>query len=174
MKNDISIRLRAPEPDDIDTLYRWENDPTQWKHALTPPVTSRHHLWQFVNDSSGSLSAEGQSRYIIETDTPHGTAAAGTVDLCDYDCRNRTAWVCIYVEDSWRGRGLGSAALKRVSALAAECFGLERLAAFVGDDNEASKALFSRAGFMVSGRLPGWLRRQNGRCDMLIFTSVLE
>ena len=41
-----ALTLRAPEPSDIDFIYRWENDPALWHNSLTPPLTSRQQIWE--------------------------------------------------------------------------------------------------------------------------------
>jgi diamine N-acetyltransferase len=35
LEND-GIRLRAVEPEDLETLYRWENDEANWKQSNNP------------------------------------------------------------------------------------------------------------------------------------------
>lgn len=46
-----SVRLRAVEPDDVETLYRWENDPEVWRVSGTLAPFSRHALMRFVEEN---------------------------------------------------------------------------------------------------------------------------
>lgn len=52
MLTDGTISLRALEPIDVDTLYRWENDPAVWGVGLTLAPYSRKQLWDYVNNLS--------------------------------------------------------------------------------------------------------------------------
>lgn len=171
-----SIRLRAPEPSDLDVLYRWENDATQWHNSLTAPLTSRHALWRYIDGYSGDLTADGNLRMMIEADADSTAACAvGTIDLCDYDQRNRTAWISIYVDRQYRGRGIGCAALRQALTLAADACGIRMAGALVSTDNHASQALFTTAGFICTGSLPGWILTEQGQksTDLKIFCRKL-
>lgn len=94
----MEVTLRAPEPADLDCLYRWENDPAQWRNTLSPVPLSRHLLWHYLESYDGNIATAGQLRMIIVADG----VTAGTVDLCDYSARNATAFVSIYVDLSCR------------------------------------------------------------------------
>ena len=45
---DIEIRLRAVEPEDIEAIYRWENDHEVWQYSAAHTPFSRHQLTQYV------------------------------------------------------------------------------------------------------------------------------
>ena len=49
LETDI-IKLRALEPEDIDILYRWENDPKVWKVSGTVAPFSKYILRRFIED----------------------------------------------------------------------------------------------------------------------------
>lgn len=168
---DTTVCLRAPEPTDLDALYLWENDPCQWHDSLTPPVTSRHALRRYLDACTGDIGADGSLRLIVA----RGDEAVGTVDLCDYDARNRTAWLSIYIDSRWRGHGIGTAALREALRLAADGCGLRILGTLVRADNGASTALFARAGFARAGCLPQWIETDGGRgrADLQIFYRKL-
>ena len=44
------VRLRAVEPDDVETMYAWENDPRVWRVSGTLAPFSRHMLSRFVEE----------------------------------------------------------------------------------------------------------------------------
>lgn len=165
-----TVTLRAPEPDDLDRLYRWENDPQQWHNSLTPPLTSRHALWQYIAQYTADLSVAGSVRMLIVTND--GTAV-GTADICDYDPRNATAFVSIYVAGQYRGKRYGTEALRLIVRLAAEAYGLKGLAALIASGNEPSRHIFANAGFAQCGTLPGWIKRPESR-DLQIFALTLQ
>lgn len=165
------VRLRIAEPDDLDRLFVWENDPGQWHQSLTPPLTSRHRLWYYLQNSTGNPAADGGVRLIIEIPE---SRRAGTVDLSDCNMRNGTAFVSIYIASEYRGRHYALSALNILGSLAREGYGLRRLAALVVADNTASRRLFLRSGYTLTGKFPGWIRSHKGATDLLIFTKDLE
>ncbi len=75
------VRLRAVEPDDVETMYRWENDPEVWRVSGTLAPFSRHALMQFVEEQRYDLYRTRQLRLIIEN--PEGKAV-GTLDLFEF------------------------------------------------------------------------------------------
>ena len=50
-----NMRLRAPEPEDLDLLYTMENDTTLWSVGTTLLPYSRHTLRQYIQQTSGDL-----------------------------------------------------------------------------------------------------------------------
>jgi L-amino acid N-acyltransferase YncA len=66
---------------------------------------------------------------------------------------NATAEISIYVDEAWRGRGMGSQLLQRAID-AAPVLGVNTLLGFIFGHNEPSLALFSRYGFERWGELP--------------------
>ena len=44
------IRLRALEPEDVNILYKWENDTEIWKVSNTVAPFSKHMLRQFIEN----------------------------------------------------------------------------------------------------------------------------
>ena len=60
-------RLRAVEPEDVETMYRWENDPEVWAVSGTTAPFSRHMLVQFVEQQRLDLAQTRQLRLIVET-----------------------------------------------------------------------------------------------------------
>lgn len=161
------FRLRAPEPDDIDILYRWENDSHEWRNSLTQvPATSRNALWRYLENFTGDAWADGQTRFMIEA----GGVTVGTVDLCDLSARDHRAFVSIYIAGDHRRKGHARLALETVAEMAAECFGIETLAALVGRHNEASIKLFETSGYRLLTVLPAWMRHRGGeREDVLLY-----
>ena len=80
LESDI-VRLRALEPDDVDILYKWENDTNVWKVSNTVAPFSRHILRQFIDSQKYDIFETRQLRLIIEAiDTGK---AVGTIDLFD-------------------------------------------------------------------------------------------
>lgn len=149
-----AVTLRAPETDDIDMLYLWENDSRQWVSTLAPYHVSRRHIADYVRDFDGNI-AQWQLKLVVEA----GGEAVGAVDLYDADLRCGRSFVGIYIDSSRRGKGYGTAALRQLTEYAFDVLGLRQLAAMVAVDNEVSLRMFAGSGFVESGCLRSWLRR---------------
>jgi diamine N-acetyltransferase len=169
----IKMRLRAPEPDDLDVLYRWENDTAQWDNALSSAVVSRHLLWQYLQNYDDDIFAAGQVRFMVEV-TEDGIAhTVGTIDLCDFCGRDRRAFVSIFIDESYRGKKYGSVALAQLMHLARQRYNIEQLAAIIAADNDASLHLFAAQGFNRGGVLTAWLARGRERVDAVLMQRGL-
>lgn len=82
LESDI-VRLRALEPEDVDILYKWENDTNVWKVSNTVAPFSRHILRQFIDSQKYDIFETRQLRLIIEE--KEGSRAVGCIDLFDID-----------------------------------------------------------------------------------------
>ena len=47
----VNIKLRAPEPEDIDLLYEWENNTEIWYLSNTLTPFSKYSLKKFIEHS---------------------------------------------------------------------------------------------------------------------------
>ena len=59
------ICLRAVEPQDVELMYRWENDASVWAVSGTIAPFSRHQLQRFVEEQQFDLQQTRQQRLII-------------------------------------------------------------------------------------------------------------
>lgn len=153
----MDIKLRAPEPADVDAMYLLENDIELWNDGVTFAPLSRKQLWDYVDTYDGNIYATGQLRMVIE-DVSDGRFA-GVIDLYDFDRVNRRAYVGVTVIKTMRGRGVGDHALKQLCSYVAEVLDMKQLAAVVREDNTPSVKLFERNGFQITGRFPSWIKR---------------
>lgn len=166
-------RLRAVEPEDIDRMYRWENDYDVWLVSGTIAPFSRKQIERFVERQQDADILGGQLRLIIETRAE--SKAVGAVDLFDYDPINSRAGIGILVyELSDRGRGYASDAVETLCGYLRDRLHLHQVWCNVGADNAASLRLFLRAGFIRSGVKRDWQRRPDGYHDEVILQKILE
>ena len=59
------IELRAVEPEDLDALYRWENDSSLWIYGSTVSPFSRYLLKQYIENYTADITRDKQLRLII-------------------------------------------------------------------------------------------------------------
>lgn len=166
------IRLRAVEPDDVDPMYRWENDPAVWHVSGTLAPFSRHQLQRFVDEQQFDIYQTRQMRLIIEaleTGRP-----VGALDLFEFEPQHRRAGVGILVHNpELRGLGYATEALELLTEYTREVLGLHQLWSSVAAGNKASLALFRRAGFIETGTRRDWLWSPEGFCDEVMLQRML-
>lgn len=155
------IRLRAVEPEDIELMYRWENDPTVWEVSGTLVPFSRHTLRRFLDEQQFDITQTGQQRLIVEL--RDGSRAVGAVDLFAFDPMNDRAGIGILVADEEdRRHGYARDAVQTLCRYGREVLGLHQLWCNVAERNFASRALFHACGFEEIGLKRDWLRRPDG------------
>ena len=88
LENDI-IKLRALELEDIDILYKWENDTNVWKVSNTIAPFSKYILNRFIEEQQYDIFETKQFRLIIESKALG--SPVGTIDLFELDPYNRRA-----------------------------------------------------------------------------------
>lgn len=158
LSNDI-ITLRALEPTDIDTLYRWENDCTLWETGNSITPFSRLQLWEYIQNYDGNIHTANQLRLIIELNATH--EAIGTIDLYDYDPRNNRCYIGILIDPTFQRLGYGTQALTLATRYVTDLLGIHTLAAIIATDNTPSLQLFTACAYTTTATLKEWLKRGN-------------
>lgn len=164
-----NIKLRAPEPEDLDVLYKWENDTTLWSLGCTLIPYSRYDLKQYIA-SSKDLYESKQLRLVIEV--APAMEAVGTIDLYDFDPYHRRAAVGIMIDRDHQKKGLAGDALSLLCRYAFSFLKLHQLYAYIPVDNEPSKRLFFRCEFKKVGILSGWQQTDEGYKDVLLVNLI--
>lgn len=171
LENDI-VRLRAVEPHDSQLLFSLEADPAMDEVNFATAPASRHLIDRYIASYTADLHSDGQLRLIIEA--RDSGKAVGSIDISDYNPRDRRGFVGIAIVEGERRKGYGRAALEILCRYAALDLGIHQLAAQVAVDNTASKALFTSCGFKPAGRLRRWIRRGRAYQDAIIFQHLFE
>lgn len=155
--NGSLVRLRALEPEDIDLLYRWENDVDVWKVSNTVAPFSKHVLRRFIDNQQCDIYETKQLRLIIET--VEGNKAVGAIDLFDVDPYNCRAGVGVLIYgDQNEGQGYASQALSLLIKYSFMALMLHQLYCSIAVQNTRSFNLFRSKGFSVVGVKKDWTR----------------
>jgi len=165
------IKLRAPEPEDLAILYKWENDPDIWQISNTLSPFSKYTLRKYIENSSKSVFETGQLRFMIEIIENGKTI--GTIDLFDFDPFHLRAGVGVLIADT-EERRKGYAEMS-IRCLADYCFNhlkLHQLYCNITDDNKPSISLFTKIGFFEIGRKKEWIRDSNGFKNEIMFQMI--
>ena len=164
------IKLRALEPEDLDVLYRWENDTELWDIGVTLSPYSKYALREYIAKSRKDIYQSRQLRLMI-TLKENGDPI-GTIDLYDFDPVNSKAAIGILLDKPFRGRGFGSQALELICGYAFDFLSLKQLYAFVPVRNIPSIKLFTRCGYQPAGTLIAWLKTKNGFDDVYLMQLI--
>lgn len=168
-----TINLRTLEPEDIETLYEWENDTEVWRISGTLTPFSRETLRQFIADQQYDIYTTKQTRFIIEESQT--LRPVGTIDLFDFDPANKRAGVGILIyrkED--RGHGFASAAIRMVADYCAKVLDMHQIYANIEAANTGSMRLFERLGFKVAGLKKEWNKSGDKWEDEYLLQLMLE
>ena len=163
------VTLRAMEPEDLDLLYRIENDPELWGVSATNVPYSRYTLHDYIAQSAGNIYVDGQVRLIIETPDHE---VVGIADVVCFDAKNCRAEVGLVIERRHRGQGYGSQALTQLLHYSLRVLHLHQLYAFVPVDNKPSIALFTKEGFSHENKIKDWLFDGKHYVDALLMQKI--
>ena len=166
-----NLKIRAMEPEDIDTIYEWENDPETWIYSNTITPYSRFHLEQYVINSHCDIYTDKQLRLMI---VDAGGKTAGCVDLFEFDGKNRRAGIGILIAKDFRKKGYASETLDIVILYARNVLNLHQLYCNISENNKVSLKLFKKKGFIHTGTKKQWIINDNAWIDESMFQLIFE
>ncbi len=170
LETDI-IKLRALEVEDIDVLYRWENDPNVWKVSGTMAPMSKYILRRFIEEQRYDIFETRQLRLVIESKT--SGRPVGTIDLFDIDPFNRRAGVGVLIYDKDdEGHGYASSALQALIRYSFQILGLNQLYCNILSNNTRSLNLFKSKDFSVVGLKREWVRSTTDWLDEYLLQLI--
>ncbi len=147
------ITLRPIEIDDLEALYKWENDSENWHTSNNLNPHSRFFLEQYILNASNNIFEDKQLRLVIADKEGR---QIGIIDLFDFDPHHKRAAVGIIIGKEYRYQGYGSEALSLLIVYASKVLNLQQLYCGVGVQNEHSMKLFQNKGFIVTGTRKSW------------------
>ena len=101
-----NITLRALEPSDVDLLYKWENDTSIWHLSNTLTPFSRFVLEQYLLNSEKDIFTNKQLRLMIDViEAAKKVKTIGSIDLFDFDPKNKRAGIGILIIKEEREKG---------------------------------------------------------------------
>ena len=166
------IRLRATEPEDLEHLYKWENDTSLWEQGNANAPYSRFSLKQYLVESKQDLFADKQMRLMVVL--KRSEVVIGMVDLYDFDPLHRRAGVGILIDEDYRKQGYALQVLKLLETYAFSFISLHQLYAFVPKKNKASMQLFKKAGYLPAATLHEWLSRGERYEDVQVWQKIQQ
>jgi diamine N-acetyltransferase len=168
MTNDVS--LRAMEPEDLDLLYRIENDPQLWGVSASNVPYSRYTLHDYIAHSSGNIYIDGQVRLMIENEAHD---VVGIADVVNFDAKHRRAELGLVIERQHRHKGYAQKAISLIANYALSVLHLHQIYVIVSADNIAPIKLFQKLGFTKGNMLKEWLYDGKNYTDALMMQKIL-
>ena len=162
-----NVRLRALEPEDLEFLYKWENDTSLWEYGNTLTPFSRYVLHQYLENAALDIYEVRQIRMIIEDKATK--QPAGTIDLYDFEPYHNRAGIGILVDESFQLRSYATQALDLMKDYAFKFLKMNQIYAFIPALNVPSLFLFRKCGFLESGLLKKWNKTTEGREDVFVY-----
>ena len=170
MKPLPSITLRALEPEDLDLLYRIENDDELWGVGITNVPYSRYLLHDFISNSSGDIYTDKQVRLIIENE---GRQAVGLADLMSFDPKNMKAELGLVIQRACRHQGYAAATILKIHDYARRTLHLHQIYVVIAVSNDNTLRLFQQMGYQQSAHLADWLFDGEHYHDAIVMQHVL-
>ncbi|MDB5188218.1 MAG: GCN5-related N-acetyltransferase [Candidatus Kaiserbacteria bacterium] len=165
------VLLRPLERADIPTLRRWMNDPeiTQFLMRAFPLMEKEEEEWienKHMNQNDVALG-------IV---TVENKKLIGSIGLHGINWQHRTATTgTVLGEKECWGKGYGTEAKMLLLDFAFNTLDLYGVVSRVLSHNGRSLAYGKKCGYEEVGRLPQWIRRQNGeRCDEVLLIVTQE
>jgi diamine N-acetyltransferase len=156
-----NIRLRPLEKGDLNLLYIWENDPSNWQVSKTLTPFSKNILEKYIENAHMDIFQVKQLRLVVTL--KDSAVPVGLIDIFDFDPFHQRAGIGILIGDTEaRNKGYASEAL---DVLLEYCFNtlmLKQVYCNILLSNEISIKLFESAGFVKSGQKKSWIRTRSG------------
>ena len=150
------IRLRAPEPEDLEVMFRFENATDVWEISNTTGPYSRFQLKQYIEQAQNDLFADRQLRMMIVR--AEDDVVIGTIDITEFSPMHARGEVGIAIRKEYQGNGYAKEALRLLCDYVFSFLYLKQLIVHISVDNEASIRLFESCGFVRCGLLKEWWR----------------
>ena len=166
------IKLRAVEPEDLEVLYRWENNPDYWHAGELRTPHSKFELKQYILSSGKNIYENKQIRFMIELKSSRETV--GTIDLFDFDVFNSRVGVGLLIDEPQRRNGLAEESLKLIEEFVFCYLKINQLYAHIVETNKTSENLFEKRKFVKTCVLKNWVSSENGFSDVMLFQKFRE
>ncbi|MCK4662184.1 MAG: GNAT family N-acetyltransferase [Bacteroidales bacterium] len=174
--NGEKIKLRAIEPEDIDLIYKWENNTSVWRISNTLVPFSKYVLTKYIENPHLDIYQSKQLRLMIILKSDNDNLSEnpiGTIELFDFDSYNLRAGIGILIyEPAFRQKGYASEALQLFIKYSFNILGLHQLYCNIATNNNISLNLFKKHGFKIIGEKKDWLKTPDGWLSELLLQLI--
>ena len=171
LKNN-NLYLRAPEPADLDFIFKIENDESMWEYSQTISPFSKHAIVNYIKSCSNDIYHTKQLRFMITESLNNVTV--GMIDIYDFDSFNSKCAIGIVIDEKFRKNGYAYEAINLLKDYCLKYLSLNMIYAFITVNNEASIALFEKCGFLSTSILKDWIRINDNYFDVRVLQFFKE
>jgi len=165
------IRLRALEPEDLELLYEWENNDSNWVISNTITPFSKYILKRYLENSHKNIYETGQLRLMIDHIADKNTI--GTIDIFDFDpFHNRAGLGILIADETYRRKGYASMSLTCLIEYCFKTLHLHQLYCNILANNAESMELFMKQGFIQTGQKKDWIKTSDNYFDEYFFQLI--
>ena len=164
----MDIKLRPIEPQDLDLLYQYENDPDNWLISNTSTPFSKQTLKKYLA-SIHDIYADKQLRMVIIN---KNFRAVGLLDFFDYDDKNRRVGLGIVIDKEFRAQGIGKKAIKEAVKYGFDVLYLHQIYCNIMASNSKSINLFESLGFVRCADKKDWIQTPQGWENELMYQLI--
>jgi RimJ/RimL family protein N-acetyltransferase len=172
MHHDLGeLRLRKPEPHDIEPLYVWKNDPEI--ATMLGGFTTGYSRADLAKWIEFHRSAADEALFIVTRGTDD--RAIGHVGLYKINHRLGTAEFAILLGEraAW-GKGLGRSCTQFMCSYGFDQLNLRRITLEVLATNERAYKLYRSLGFVEEGRLRQAAHKNGAYVDVILMGLFRE
>ncbi|MBD8348527.1 MULTISPECIES: GNAT family N-acetyltransferase [unclassified Dysgonomonas] len=170
LENDI-LKLRSLEPEDLDILYKWENNTNLWVHGNTLTPYSKLALRQYISETQQQDIYEAkQLRFMIELKATN--TAIGTIDLYEFDFHHSRAGIGILIDENYRNNSYALQTLDLIKEYVFAFLHIKQIFAYITTDNPQSIRLFEKAGYKRAGELVDWVHYDSIYKNVYIYQLI--
>ena len=154
------LHLRAPEPEDLELLYNWENYTPTWLVSNTLAPFSKFVLRQYLETAHRDIFESKELRLMIDLKAAaNKVTTIGTVDLFDFDPLHMRAGIGILIAAAENRReGYAYETLQMMDDYAFNILQLHQIFCNIPENNIPSLNLFQKAGYEIVGIKKDWIR----------------
>jgi RimJ/RimL family protein N-acetyltransferase len=170
-----TLTLRPSRESDIESIYQACQDPLISHFTTVPANYTLEHAQSFVRqlDPEG-LQNKREIRFIIESSQGATPGLAGVISFHSPNFNNKVAEIGYWIAKEYRGKSIGTTAVKVLTNFGFETMGWNRIEAMIDHDNEASKKVVTRAGYEHEGLLRQRVIRADGDVIDMDLYAVLQ
>ena len=165
------VKLAPLQPEHAAHFYTWLRDPEVIEYSLSAfqRMKTKEQIDQWFAATLQQANTLNLGIYLEETNTLIGYAGLSGISVT-----NQSGEYFIFIgEKAWWGKGVGTAVTKQVVHLAFTSHQLNRVMLTVSESNTGGLKAYTKAGFVVEGRLRQAACRQGVFHDKIVM-SVLK
>jgi diamine N-acetyltransferase len=169
IKNDI-LSLRAVEPEDIDALFKVENNLELWKYSNRSQPYSKDLLQNYISNAHKGVFETRQVKFTVAN---LNNQPVGFIDLFDFEPLHHRAGVGLAIQKQFQDKGYGTGALVLLGLYAKKYLQLHQLYANIAVENKISIQLFKCQGYHFVGTKKDWNFYDDKYHDESIYQKII-